>query len=60
MILVVFNYRCLGVFREFLPAVAGNVMIKSRMVEFWLFHAADVDGVAAAGLEFAAWWRIDR
>ena len=46
--------------RELLPAVAGDIMLKTQIVEFRLFPAADVDGEGAACLEFAARRRVDR
>ena len=43
---------------EFLPAVAGHVMLQSQFVQFRFFLAADIDGMGTTSLEFTAGWRI--
>ena len=52
-----FRFRSLC---EFLPAVTGDIMLESQIVEFRLFLAADINGKGAPGLEFAARRWVDR
>ena len=45
--------RSFRFFRKFLPAVTGDIMFESQMTEFRLIFSTDIDGEAAASLEFA-------
>jgi len=40
--------------------VTGDIVFKTQMTELRFIFAADVDGIAVAGLKFAAWWWISR
>ena len=42
------RFRIIG---KFLPAVAGDIVLKSHVTEFRLFRAANIDGVRTTGLK---------